>query len=367
MVTLGEHGGAQSHVATLADTLAAHGDRVTVACGLGEDLPRRAAAGGHEFQRWPELVGPISPGTDLRAVARVQRRLTEMRPDIVHAHSSKAGLIVRLAAARAGVPCVFTAHGWGHRGMRGVKRQLILLGDRYAGRHGQPVIAVSEYDRRDGIRHGLVHPDQVVTIHNGLPDHEPVPEAPSGPLSWVTVARLAPPKRPDVLLRAWAHSETLGRLSVVGDGPMRGALEPLARGMGDRVQFWGARDDVPEVLAAHHAFLLASDFEGFPISILEAMRAGRAVVASAVGGVPEAVVHGVTGELMAEGASAEEWATTLAGLAGDAGRLAEMGRAGRERYLAEFTADRMAERVRAVYSRASGRICGPDTLGSLVG
>jgi len=351
VVTLAEHGGAQSHVATLADGLAHAGDTVTVASGEGEYLPRVLAAQGHRYQLWPELVSPISLSGDLRAVKQITRRLRQLRPDVVHAHSSKAGLLVRFAASRAGIPCVFTAHGWGYRGITGLKRHLILTGDRLAGTLGHRVIAVSEYDRQDGLRHGLAHHERIVTIPNGIPDlGRALAPVPAGPLGWVMVARMAPPKRPDLLMQAWAQLPEAGPLTLVGDGPDRAKWEALAGSLGlaGRVHFWGACDDVPMCLDQAAGFLLASDFEGFPISILEAMRAARAVVASAVGGVPEAVVPGLTGELVSE-PSVAAWVAALRPLLQDRDRVAMLGEAGRVRYLANFTAEAMTNRVQTVY------------------
>ena len=141
------------------------------------------------------------------------------------------------------------------------------------------------------------------------------------------VGRLAPPKRPDLALRAFASVRERipeAELHVVGDGPLRGEAEALAgraRASPARSRFLGNRDDVPELLAEAECALLASDYEGCPLAVVEAMAASVAVVATEVGGVGELVRPGVTGALAAKG-DAEALARALL----DAARRPRAGR-----------------------------------------
>jgi glycosyltransferase involved in cell wall biosynthesis len=135
-----------------------------------------------------------------------------------------------------------------------------------------------------------------------------------------------------------------------GDGPERPRLEATARALGiaDRVRFLGHRTDVPELLALCDLFVLPSLYEGLPLSVLEAMAAARPVVASAVGGTDEAVVHGETG-LLVTPASAASLCEAISSLLADRERAVRMGRAGQARATREFSVDRMVSGVVAVY------------------
>ncbi len=136
----------------------------------------------------------------------------------------------------------------------------------------------------------------------------------------------------------------------MGDGPRQAAVERRARelGLADRVPFRGHRDDVARRLARAQLFVLASRWEGFPRSILEAMRAGLPVVATDVGGVSESVAHGETGRLVPPGRPGE-LAGALEGLLASPDLRRSMGRAGRARYEERFTFDRMFEETLRVY------------------
>ena len=140
------------------------------------------------------------------------------------------------------------------------------------------------------------------------------------------------------------------RFLVVGDGPERHALEAeaIARGVAGRIQFLGYRADVPELLADCDLFVLPSLFEGLPLSILEAMAARRAVVASDIGGNDEAVIEGETGVLVPP-AEPAALAAAIRALLADAPRRQRFGAAGRARVEQEFSAEVMVRRVTSVY------------------
>ncbi len=167
----------------------------------------------------------------------------------------------------------------------------------------------------------------------------------------VMVARFTAPKDHRTLLLALGALRDLPwRLSLVGDGPGLPEARAAARSLGlaEKVFFLGMREDTLDILAAGDIFILSSAREGFPISILEAMRAGLPVVASAVGGVGEAVVDGESGLLFPAG-DAESLCKSLERLITEPDLRRSMGAAGRKRYQEQFTLEQMAEKTLSLY------------------
>lgn len=168
------------------------------------------------------------------------------------------------------------------------------------------------------------------------------------------IGRLTPQKDPETFLRALARLRPLVpgvRALVVGDGPLRGRLEAQAHALGlaDVCRFTGAREDVPELLAAMDVFVLSSVSEGFPFAVLEAMAMGRAVVATAVSGVDELIEPGVSGLLVAPRDPAA-LAQAVAEVLRAPDRRAAFGRAARERVRARFSADRMVGELETLWA-----------------
>jgi glycosyltransferase involved in cell wall biosynthesis len=139
-------------------------------------------------------------------------------------------------------------------------------------------------------------------------------------------------------------------LLFVGDGPSREEMQRLAAelGVANRVAFLGERPNVAALLAGTDIFVLVSDHEAMPLSVIEAMRAGIPVIASDVGGIAELVEHGVSGLLLGD-ARPESIGAALAALAADPGLRARMGLAGRERFVARHEESRMVEAIARVY------------------
>jgi glycosyltransferase involved in cell wall biosynthesis len=167
----------------------------------------------------------------------------------------------------------------------------------------------------------------------------------------VCVARLDAPKDHALLLKALATVKGVTWvLELIGDGPLTDEVQQMVRALGltDRVLFSGLCNDVPARLARADVFVLVSNWEGLPLSILEAMRASLPVVASNVGGVAESVTDGMTGYLVPKG-DREVLADRLARLLGDAALRRQMGRAGRDVYECEFGFETMYQRTQQVY------------------
>ncbi len=337
----------------LVDGLDAAAWEVHVACPPASTL--WAALQGREEVRLHPL-GPSrrpSPG-DAASLARLVPLIRQA--DVVHVHSAKAGFLGRLAAALAGRTrrCVYTPHAWSFWAASGAEAALYLRLERLAARWCAAIVAVSAAEREAGLEAGVGRPEQYRVIPNGVDlARFGVPRAPvRGRVLFL--GRLAPQKRPDLALAALGQlARTDAELVFASDGPDRVALERSARelGVADRVQFLGYRDDVPELLAGAACVLLTSDYEGLPLTVLEAMAAGVPVVATRVGGVEEAL--GDTGMVVERG-DAGGIAAALARVLGDEGEAARLGEAGRRRARERFSRERMVAETVALYEELAG-------------
>jgi glycosyltransferase involved in cell wall biosynthesis len=350
-------GGAQIYVLELARALQAAGQIVRVFVGgEGPYVPLLRDA-GVPVTPIPAMIRAIDPRSELRATLQLLAALRDFAPALISTHTSKAGILGRALGLGLGVPVVVTAHGWLLTpGKLSPRQQLVRLVETGAAPLAHRIIAVSEYDRDIALAHRVASPSKIRVIHNALPDVEPasLTEPGRSPARIVMVARFERPKDPVTLIAALAELRELDwSCELIGDGPLRAEVEAAvcAASLEDRVELLGARDDVVDRLAAAQVFVLASRREGFPLSVLEAMRAGLPVVASDVGGIGEAVVPGTTGALVEPG-SVASLADALAPLLRDAERRRSLGAAGRARFVGQFRFDVHVRRTWAVYAEA---------------
>ena len=338
VITLAETGGAQSYVAGLLPGLGGRFDVIVAAHGDGP-LREASRAAGVRFVALRHVRRPLHPIRDLLGLLELVVLMRRAAPDIVHANSSKAGVLGRLAAAAAAVPVrIFTVHGWAFSASSGVESVLYRWADRLMAPLTTLTICVAERERASGLAARACIAERTVVIPNAV-DVRAFPQARHDgrrPLV-LSVGRLAEPKDALTLVRALAAVPAHGFSALlVGDGPDRPAVEAEVRRFGlQDVTLAGTRDDVPELLARADVFVLSSRSEGAPLSILEAMAAGLPVVSSRVGGVPELVVDGVTGLLVPPGDPAA-MAAALGRLLEDADLRRRLGAAGRERALRCF-------------------------------
>jgi glycosyltransferase involved in cell wall biosynthesis len=347
-------GGAQVHVLVLSKSLIEAGHDITVLVGGDGPFIELLRQLQIKYQILPNLKRSIHPYYDGMALMEIIGALKEIQPDLLATHSSKAGWLGRLAAKILSIPTVFTAHGWAFTdGVSPIQRRIYTWAERLAAPLAQKIITVSEYDKVIALKNKVTFADKLVTIHNGVPDYEPFLRAnqKTDRPKIVMVARFEAPKDHITLLNNLASLRNMNwSVDLVGDGPLKEKAEEVSRTLGltDRVRFWGARQDVPQILAQAQIFVLISNYEGFPLSILEAMRAGLPVIASEVGGVSEAVIDGVTGYLIPRGDS-RKLQQCLAKLIESAELRISMGSKGRERYERYFTVSQMVERTIDVY------------------
>ena len=357
-----EVGGAERHVVDLAVELAQGGYEVAVACSVSGSLGKPLV----------EADVPVIPLLDRKVKRRVSlayafrlRRLVKGRQfDLVHAHVYASAAAAALACLGTGVPLVLTEHTdalWQGRRARSVSR--FVYG------RARRIIVVSSAIRQRLIRRDGVPPDRVTLVPNAVAGAcETVaspPELPAGlgdgPLVGV-VARLQPEKGLDHFLKAVARVAPLvpeTRFIIVGDGPLRGELEALAKRLtvGESVCFLGFRSDAREITRLLDVLVVPSLTEGSPLVVLEAMAAGVPVVASDVGGIPDQVRHEREGLLVPPG-EPEALADALFRLLRDPAYARSLGEEGRRRAHSEFAYRTMVRRIEDVYRKVLGRPAG---------
>ncbi len=356
VITRAEHGGAQVHVRDLFAELKGEVEPV-IATGEDGFLCDEARRAGVRVHRMKYLVRPIRPWTDLRAIAELSAIIRDEKPDLVHTHTSKAGIVGRAAAALTGTPRVFTAHTWSFvEGQSRIQSGIATLAERFAARLGGPMIMVSQANRKLALSRRIGRPEQLITVWNGMPDSpHRAQHGPKDVPQIIMVARFAPQKDHATLLRALAGIDLPWALAFAGDGPLLAETRALAvqLGIADRVSFPGATNRVGELLAGSDIFVLSTFFEGLPISILEGMRAGLPVITTDVGGSSEAVTDGVNGYLVNIG-DIEGMRKRLVSLLEDASLRVRMGAASRARFEQDFRLEKTAASTLAVYRTALG-------------
>jgi glycosyltransferase involved in cell wall biosynthesis len=352
-----EIGGAQVHVRDLASAMHAAGHEVTVLAGMAGALFDQLADREVPVQLVPDLVRPIAFHRDVAAMRQLKALFKELQPDLITTHSSKAGWLGRLAARQLRLPVIFTAHGWAFtEGVPRSRRSVYALAERVMSPLADHIITVSDYDRTLALGHRIAPPDKITRIHNGVRDLlEPGATArlPAPPVRIVMIGRFAAQKDHASLLQALAGLRgEKWLLDFAGDGPGQASVEALATdlGLAGRVRFLGHSDDIAGLLRQSDVLALISHWEGLPYSVLEAMSLGLPVIASAVGGVPEAVIGGKSGILVPRN-DIPALRLALAELISDPERRHRLGAAGRRRYETAFRFERMFGDTLALYER----------------
>ena len=288
--------------------------RVTIVTGSGNHLLDQAAAAGLEVIMEPALRTPIDPRSDLLALRALGTLLRQRPFDVAHTHTSKAGVLGRMAARRAGVPrIVHTYHGFPfHEFQSHGRRGAYIAIERQLGRITDVALCVGTGVAVEAVRRRLVAPERIRTIGvaveaaagAGLPGARDRARRALGVPADATVigavGRLAFQKAPEDFLTMIDH---LGRPGVVGVWVGGGELADHVRRLAETktagcIVLAGERHDVPEILPAFDVFVLPSRYEGLPTAVVEAMVAGIPVVATAVNAVSDVVVPGETGLLV---------------------------------------------------------------------
>ena len=349
-----EIGGAQIHLRDLAESMYKHGNSVTVAMGGDGPLFDQLTEREIYCRKVPFLHRNINIFKDFLALLALFVIIKKEKVDIVSLHSSKAGLLGRVASFLAGIPAVFTAHGWAFtEGVASNKRKIYCLLERISAHISAKIITVSQYDADLAEKYKIGNTNKLITIHNGMPNIDPdnLAKHQIAVCTITMVARFSVPKDHLTLVEILSRfSGIRWNLELIGSGPNKQIIEKKVSeyGISERVLFTGEIEDVAEHLSDASIFVLLSRWEGLPLSIIEAMRAGLPVIASDVGGVGELVVDGVTGFLIPSG-DKELFAQRLSELLDSPALREKMGLAGRKRYERFFTFERMFEKTLNVY------------------
>ena len=330
---------------------------------------------GVEIITLPSLVRRISPYHDLKALVLLWSLIRRYKPHIVHTHTSKTGVLGRLAAWLARVPAIIhKPHGhvfYGHFGPR-VSRFFLMV-ERLLSRITDHVVALTPMEARDYFGLRVLTAEKISIIHSGVElnryhitakkRQQKKKELGISPDSLVVgfVGWLIPIKGVTYLIKAMAevvqrHPNSL--LVLVGKGDEKGEEEIKLKeqvenlGLADNVRFLGWRPDVDEIMGCFDIFVLPSLNEGMGRVLVEAMSAGLPIVASRVGGIPDLVKHGENG-LLVPPADAGALERAISDLLSDKARRKHMGETGK-RMCRPYSVEAMVEKIDNLYSRLLG-------------
>ena len=368
-------GGPALHVAYLSAGLADRGYDTTLVAGkvgAGEEsMAFVAEQRGVRIETLDDLHREIAPLRDLRTILRLARLIRSERPTILHTHTAKAGAVGRIAALLAGDArppvIVHTFHGHVLRGyFNPALTAAFRLLEQLLARVATKLVAVSPEVRDDLVALGVAPAAKFAVVRLGIELDERVDYDEEGrkatrrllgipPDAFVVgwIGRMTAVKRTEDIartLQALVERGVNGYLCLVGDGPDRTRLERRMHelGVAKRCLFVGYQENVARFYDAMDVLLLTSVNEGTPVSVIEALAAGRPVVATRVGGVSDVVRDGVDG-FLAEVADVESLAARLAELAGDPELRARMGNAGQAHVVDRYAVERLVDDIDRLY------------------
>lgn len=348
-------GGMKQHLLALLRGLNRERFESVVLCPPDASLADEAAKLGIRVIPVP-IAGELNPRHDLRAAGRVRAILRELRPDILHIHSTKAGLVGRLALVGMRRPkVILTVHSFvfdERVGQR--KRALVSWLERRLARYTDRIVAVSQALKDELVAAMGLPPALISVIHNGIPFGEPPIPLPTHVAPCIgTVARLAPQKGVDCFLQTAALVAARfpqATFPIIGDGPLKEPLMALADelGIAGRVEFLGHRTDVPALLREMDVFVLASTYETFGLTVVEALSQQTPVVASRVGGIPEIITDGETG-LLASSGNPADFAEKICRLLDNPAFALRLARQGDDEVRTRFSSARMLAETEQLY------------------
>lgn len=368
----GAWGGGAVVVLSLAKVLMQEGCDVWVLCLCDETRARFSEAGAKIITSayWRRELNPLF---DLSTLVQLFTLCRKEKFDIVHTHTSKGGFLGRIAARLAGVPTVIhTVHGFAfHEFSSGLTTSFYASLEKLASRFCDLIICVNNQDRLTAIERGIGRPDKIVTILNGIDlrrfEDVVITDSerdrlglPREAVLVGTVGRLAAQKGFEYLIKAIpcivrAHPQTW--FLFAGDGPLKAELQALAEKLGvrDRCRFLGFRRDIPQLLAYYDVFVLPSLWEGLSITLLEAMAASKAVIATNVKGNREVISDGING-VLCEPKNSEALANGIIDLIENEDKARLLGERARQTVEQRFDERIMLKRTLELYRTLTGGI-----------
>lgn len=368
-------GGAQENTILTCEGLHAKGHDVTLITGptTGPEgsLVDRAKRGGYPYLEANRLVRAIAPRDDWLALRQLRRMLEGLAPDVVHTHSSKAGILGRIAAANARVPCIIhTVHGMSfNRTQSRLTQGIYAAAERCCAGKSHALVCVADAMREQMLAARIGSAGQYTTIRSGMEtdafdpakyDAEAVRAEWGVPQDAVvvgTVARLFRNKGYEQLIEVMeraARAQPRLRFVWIGDGADRAEYEAdlARRNLRDRVTITGLvpPGEIPRLLSGIDILAHASQWEGLPRAVVQALLMEKPAVSFDIDGAPEVIKQDETGEL-APLNDCDAFANAIHRLAGDPVLRKRLGRTGRQRCLIEFSKETMTDALESLYER----------------
>lgn len=308
--------------------------------GSGGSMAADAQVAGVPVVWVPSLVGPVNPVSDIVAIHQIRNILRDLSPSIVHTHSSKAGVVGRIAAPRYS-HTVHTVHGWSfHAGQPKATQTVYRNIERVLAHRTSALVVVARIDREIGLQNCIGKPSSYRLIRSGVQ----LPSVPTATernktraeLGWgeqtlglIAVGRLEDQKDPLTLLRALTQvvrQEPSARCVIVGDGQLRSRVQETINflGLSQHVELLGVRNDVYRLMAAADLHVSAARWEGLPRTLLEASAVGIPSVVTDVGGVREIIRPLENGDLVPP-AQPDQLANAIVQALADPARLRHWG------------------------------------------
>lgn len=315
IVTQSEWGGAQKYVFDLATNLSPDQYEVAVASGGHDELFIKLDEKKVKSYKLKNLVRQINPIKDIKAYFEIKKLIKEIKPDILHLNSSKAGVIGAIAGKHTGVKkIIYTVHGFVfNEPMASWQKIIYIWAEKFSAKYKDKLICVSEFDRQIGIKNQISDENKFVTINNGILKlnfllKDEAKKELALPLNNTiigTIANFYPTKGLTYLTQAAKivtekYPNTFFR--IIGFGQLKNQLDDEVKKLklGDKllIDKIETKDGGYKYLLAFDIYTLPSVKEGFPFAILEAMQAGLPIIATSVGGIPEMIINGTNGLLV---------------------------------------------------------------------
>lgn len=356
IITKSTEGGAQTHISQLSKKLREEGNEITVMSYPGGWLEKTTKENNIKYYSNVYLSNSLNILKGLKAIREIKKVIKDFNPDLVSLHSSAAGLWGRLAV-KGKVKTIFTAHGWAFtEGVPFLRKRIAIIVERLMSKYSDKVICVSKFDENLSHKYKVVPKEKILTIHNGVEILDKKEKNYSSPLRIVFVGRMAKPKNPILLLKAFNELEgnlkEKSEIILIGGGQKEIEVRSFIfkNNLEDKVKLLGSlpRNEVFEELQKSHIFVLTSNWEGFPRSILEAMSFSLPVVTTNTGGVKESVTEDC-GFVIPRN-NKEKLKEVLTKLLNDITLIKSMGDKARERVEKNFSLDKMIKETKELYN-----------------
>lgn len=355
VITLGTWGGAQSHLYSLIKDQIARNNEVSLVVGEKGDLTTKIAENLPQVKilRLKTLQRNVSVTKIISSIYRLRKIIKSENPQIVHLHSTMAGIIGRLAATNLKKPVIFTVHGWAFTEGASKKRQFFAkIVEKLLAPLTSCYLCVSKYDYNLGLKKGILKNTKAYVILNGVKDNgrdNSYPEKIKESKFIITMAaRFSNQKNQLMLIRAIRNLNNKNvNLVLLGDGPNISQCKQYVsmNNMEDVVQFIGKVNDVTPYYRKSNVIALISNYEGLPVSLIEALPIGKPIIASNVGGVSELFDgNGICVENKVSLIS-----SSIVKIMRNSDMEREMGIKSRKLYKNQFTETGMTEKINNVY------------------